>query len=377
MQSTPFVPARRTPAARRPSPRPRLLPTMLCTCLLVACGSGSGGDPQPPPENPGTPDGGASPPPPPPASGGSAGDPSQEESASVAMYSYESSLAQAAPVDGAAIDAALVYFFVEPGEDWLSREVLRVDYYCCRGLEGPGAGEPHGPRLSVSYEPWSLAVDLSALPAGGRRELEVRAVFADGSLSEPRSFRFEVPPDVQPNAAPVIGGRPDTRIAAGREYRFVPSASDPDGDTISFSIANQPPWAAFDRATGRLSGTPSGSDVGEYRDITVSVSDGRTTTSLSPFSIRVDAYATGSVTLSWQPPTEREDGAPLLNLAGYRLYYGTSSRQYTEEIRIDNPGITSYVVENLSSGTWYFALTAFDEGGLESEYSEEAVRSVP
>ena len=85
----------------------------------------------------------------------------------------------------------------------------------------------------------------------------------------------------------------------------------------------------------------------------------------------------GSVSLSWQPPTEREDGTPLTALAGYRLFYGQSSRDYSEEVRIDNPGVTTQLIENLSSGTWYFAMTAIDADGLESELSAEAIRTIP
>jgi len=315
-------------------------------------------------------------PPPPPAGGPADGDAS-EKTGPVAMFSYRSTLTNAAPVDGAGIDAELVHFFMDPGSDWPSREVIRIDYYCCKGLEGPGVGEPHGPRLSVSYKPWSLAVDLSSLPVGSLRELETRAFFADGSSSDSRRFRFEIAPAPEPNTPPAISGRPEPRASVDRSYRFTPTAIDAEGDTLGFSIRNKPVWADFDRTTGRLSGTPSTSDVGEYRDIVISVSDGRETTSLAPFSVRVEALGTGSVVLSWQPPTQREDGTVLVGLSGYRLFFGRNSRQYTEEVRIDNPAITSYMVDNLAAGTWYFAMTAFDREGLESDLSAEAVRSVP
>ncbi len=354
----------------------RLSLLMLSTLYLGGCGSGSGGAQEARtsvygPDSPGS---DADPPPP---NGGSAGGDTPSTNGPVAMFSYEGALEDAAPIDGARIDAERVYFFMDPGSDWPSRDVVRIDYYCCKGLEGPGAGEPHGPRLSVSYEPWSLAVDLSSLPAGSLRELETRAFFADGSSSDIRRFRFEIAGTPEPNTPPVIGGRPEPGISVDRSYQFTPSAADADGDTLGFSIRNKPAWADFDQSTGRLAGTPSASDVGEYRDILISVSDGRDTTSLTPFSIRVEAVGTGSVALSWQPPTQREDGTPLVGLSGYRLLFGRTSRQYTEEIRIENPGITSWVIENLTSGTWYFAMTAFDEEGLESDLSAEAVRTVP
>jgi hypothetical protein len=77
------------------------------------------------------------------------------------------------------------------------------------------------------------------------------------------------------------------------------------------------------------------------------------------------------VTLSWQPPTENTDGTPLTDLSGYTIHYGTQSESYTSEIQIDNPGLTTYVVDNLSPGTYYFAVTASGADGFQSEYSPE------
>jgi hypothetical protein len=85
----------------------------------------------------------------------------------------------------------------------------------------------------------------------------------------------------------------------------------------------------------------------------------------------------GSVILAWQPPTENADGTPLTDLSGYTIYIGTDSDSYDfREIRLDNPGLTSYVVENLDPGTYYFAATAVNSSGIESHYSGEIVRTV-
>jgi hypothetical protein len=85
----------------------------------------------------------------------------------------------------------------------------------------------------------------------------------------------------------------------------------------------------------------------------------------------------GSVTLAWQPRTENADGSLLTDLSGYNLYVGTSPESYDyREIRLDNPGLTAYVVENLKPGTYYFAATAFNSFGVESAFSGEVVRTV-
>ena len=99
------------------------------------------------------------------------------------------------------------------------------------------------------------------------------------------------------------------------------------GSGLTFRIENRPDWATFSPSTGWLSGTPSASDVGTYSGIVITVSDVATSASLSGFTIAVQAVqtGTGSTTISWTPPTSITDNSPLTNLAGYRIYYGTSS----------------------------------------------------
>jgi hypothetical protein len=84
----------------------------------------------------------------------------------------------------------------------------------------------------------------------------------------------------------------------------------------------------------------------------------------------------GSATLSWTAPVEREDGSVLDNLAGYKVRYGTSQNDLGTVDVLDNPGIVTYVVENLEQGTWYFAVIAFDADGRESEFSNIASKEI-
>jgi hypothetical protein len=168
------------------------------------------------------------------------------------------------------------------------------------------------------------------------------------------------------NAAPTISGAPQTIAKVNESYVFQPSANDPDGDTLTFAIANRPAWATFDPATGRLSGTPSSSSTGMFADIRISVSDGKVSSSLDAFSISVPSPQPGSATLSWQPPTSNTDGSPLIDLAGYVIRYGLAPGQLSTEIRINNSGITTYMVAELSPATWYFQVSAYNSSGVES-----------
>lgn len=91
-------------------------------------------------------------------------------------------------------------------------------------------------------------------------------------------------------------------------------------------------------------------------------------------SVSSNNVSTGSVTLSWSAPLTNADGSPISDLAGYKVYYGTSSNNYTHSVTIGN--YTSTVVSNLSSGTWCFSVSSYDTSGNESEYSDEVCTSI-
>ncbi len=179
------------------------------------------------------------------------------------------------------------------------------------------------------------------------------------------------------NRAPVISGTPAGSVNAGSAYSFRPSASDADGNTLSYSIANRPSWATFNSGTGQLSGTPSASQVGSYGNITISVSDGKASAALAAFSINVvDVSSSDGTVLSWTAPTENTDGTSLTNLAGYRIAYGTSAGALTHTIQVANPSVTRYSLENLSPGTYYFSVRAYTNNGTESANSNVSSKVV-
>ena len=159
-------------------------------------------------------------------------------------------------------------------------------------------------------------------------------------------------------------------MLAGQAYSFQPSATDANGDVLTFSIQNRPSWATFSPTTGRLSGTPTTSQAGVYSNIVISVSDGKATRSLGAFSITVTSTATtGSVTLSWTAPTKNTDGSSLTNLAGYRVHYGTAPGSYTQSVQLPGKTLTSVVIEDLAPARWYFAVKAYNSAGVESNFS--------
>jgi hypothetical protein len=173
-----------------------------------------------------------------------------------------------------------------------------------------------------------------------------------------------------------IRGTPRASVAVGRTYNFQPVAANEDGRALTFSAQNLPTWLSLDASNGRLTGTPTEADVGTYAGITLNVSNGASNASLGPFTLTVVAYGDGTASLSWTPPTENSDGSALRDLAGFVILYGFSPDELTESTTIDDPSVTRYVVEGLTSGTWYFAVQATNASGARSEASSVASKTI-
>ena len=178
------------------------------------------------------------------------------------------------------------------------------------------------------------------------------------------------------NQAPTIAGSPPAHVLEGEFYEFLPNAVDPDGDSLEFSISRKPAWAQFDRYSGRLWGTPAAGDVGNFTNISITVSDGKDSASLAAFDVSVNPIAVGAATLSWNPPTENADGTPLTDLVGYRIYYGRNADNLTQVVVLNNPGLTRHVIENLSTARWYFAMTSVNAEGVESQRTQTASKTI-
>ncbi len=169
------------------------------------------------------------------------------------------------------------------------------------------------------------------------------------------------------NSAPVISGSPLTSVVAGSAYSFTPIASDADGNSLSFSVLNKPAWASFSISTGGLTGTPSTAQAGTYAGVTISVSDGKTTVALPAFAIAVTTpLAAGTAAVNWTLPTLNTDGSALADLAGIRIHYGTAPDALSQLNDQANPVLTTYTLTNLTPGPWYFAVSVYTTGNVES-----------
>jgi hypothetical protein len=186
------------------------------------------------------------------------------------------------------------------------------------------------------------------------------------------------------HATTSIYGTPTTSVLENRWYGFQSWATDNTGRVVSYSIKNKPVWATFDTRYGHLYGIPTAANVGTYGSIVISATDGLTTASLPAFAITVTGTGTttsgtgttGSATVHWTPPTQNTNGTTLTNLAGYVISYGTNSSSLTSSVKVTNAGLTSYQIDGLAAGTYYFAVSAYNTSGQSSSLSGKVSKTV-
>jgi len=194
-----------------------------------------------------------------------------------------------------------------------------------------------------------------------------------------------------------IYGTPSTSATATRYYGFQAWATDTDQKPVTYSIQNKPSWATFDTRYGHLYGVPSAGNVGTYSNIVISANDGISSAKLPAFSITVKSLSgtstsgsgtgttgsggtttssTGSATVTWTPPTVNTNGSTLTNLAGYTISYGPSASQLTTNVKVANAGLSSYVIDNLPAGTYYFGVKAYSSAGQTSTVSNVVSKTI-
>jgi hypothetical protein len=156
--------------------------------------------------------------------------------------------------------------------------------------------------------------------------------------------------------------------------------------TLSWISSDNATWVSVSPTTGSITNSaqisvsvnPAGLAAGTYTaTVTFTVTKGGNTT--VPVTLTVTSGSTSSLTspstsssstasLTWSPDTST-------NLAGYKVYVGTSSGVYSSAVNVGN--VTTYAVTNLGIGTtYYFAVSAFNSSGIESGFSNEVSKSI-
>jgi len=78
----------------------------------------------------------------------------------------------------------------------------------------------------------------------------------------------------------------------------------------------------------------------------------------------------GTASLSWQAPTTYSNGESFSDLAGHNIYIDGGDG-FVKIAAVSSPGVSNYLVENLTNGDYRFAVTAYDSFGSESALSND------
>jgi hypothetical protein len=138
-------------------------------------------------------------------------------------------------------------------------------------------------------------------------------------------------------------------------------------------------FTACDLGSSSSSSPASTTDTSGTTDTAASAPDNSSSSNAgaSTSNNLTQSQSTGSATLVWSVPTNNTDGTMLTNLGGYKVYYGRDQSSLSEVVDINHPGITSYVVDKLVSGTYYFALSAYNAAGIESAMKMVGSKTIP
>jgi hypothetical protein len=158
------------------------------------------------------------------------------------------------------------------------------------------------------------------------------------------------------------------------------SLTNTGGGTLSWTLSDNATWLQLNTASGTTmtetdtisaSVTTSGLAAGTYNGIiTVTASGASNSPRQIPVSLTLSATVAGTASLTWNANTDSD-------LAGYKVYQGTSSGTYTAPVATMPKGTTSYTVTGLQTGTTYFfIITAYDSAGNESLHSNEVSKSI-
>ena len=136
---------------------------------------------------------------------------------------------------------------------------------------------------------WTPGVDQL-----GSHDVVVRVSDAAGYAATQR-FMIAVESGQQDHA-PVVTSTPPGEATVGVLYTYDVDATDPDGDTLTFSLDTAPTGMAIDAASGLIQWTPSEDQIGDH-----------------PVVVRVDDGVCCSVTQSFTLVVERPNGPPSIS----------------------------------------------------------------
>lgn len=159
----------------------------------------------------------------------------------------------------------------------------------------------------------------------------------------------------------------------GNSDTSVADSTDTTGSTDSSSTDS-----TADTSTGGSTDTSTGDTVADSG--TGSPTDTSTggTTDTSTDTGTVSTIPANAAMLSWTAPLTRENGDSLTmgEIAGYEVVYGNSSDNLDQTLAIGDASVDQLLVDNLDTGTWYFAIRTLDIEGNRSQLSDVVYKQI-
>lgn len=210
----------------------------------------------------------------------------------------------------------------------------------------------------------------------GTHRITAHVTDSDGNLSQ-QVFEITVTTGAPVNQAPTLSIAAPLNgavINSGSAITLAATANDAEDGNLSDYIE----WRS--NQDGLLT-VGAGNSVmlsdGEHV-ITVSVTDnqGATTEQLINVTVSPISAPQGQAQVTWVAPTENTDNSALTNLAGYRVYYGTSVASIKNQSVWVNAGNLATTITELPNGTYYFTVVAVNSDGLESDFSNIVSKTI-
>ncbi len=238
---------------------------------------------------------------------------------------------------------------------------------------------PLSGTIATETDPITIGVNTTGLTAGTYTAMVTIRMQGD-KAQEYTTLPISVVVSGGSTSAPIIHVTPASLSFSGvvggpNPVGQTVGISNAGGGTLSWMASDTANWLTLTPVTGTNSGTVSaavtvgGLAEGTYSgSITISETGGGTKS--VPVTLVLTAPTNGSVTLSWLANEEAD-------LAGYKIYRGTVSGGYGSPIAVLDKGATSHTISGLENGTTYFfVITAYDDSGNESAYSNEVSKSL-
>jgi mono/diheme cytochrome c family protein len=172
-----------------------------------------------------------------------------------------------------------------------------------------------------------------------------------------------------PNVGPSIVNPGNTSAIVGQSVSVQVTATDPEGDVLSWSATNLPAGLSIGSSTGRITGTPTAPGA---RAVVVTVSDGLATASTSfTFTITADTIAPTQpgaptvITQSGKPYVTWSASTDNVGVTGYIVYRSTTASVPGTEVG-RSTGTNFRDVNAQKSKIYYYAIEAYDAAGNRS-----------